>query len=225
MHLNAGRVNDEAEERDKDENNYCDCVNTADKYGSYARDGRLTSLHTVNKAVADNDLEGEGAEGTRKNIGEDGNVVLWTLPRFNVSGLGLYVPVSPEFLHHFLAPSSPKSHPATPPSSPSDRSVALLREGTAETPVLAATAPSNTRRSIASNCSRPCGGGIRTISQVTCQVVTGTHTSFTGTYYFTVTQLHIASTILSQNIHIFKVKTFSRHISYTNNDAFEHLRI
>lgn len=66
--------------------------------------------------------------------------------------------------------------------------VALLRDGAAQPPVLTATAPSHARRSTASSCSRSCGGGIRTISQVNRY----SHTlSSTGTPYLDLRKPHL----------------------------------
>ena len=113
----AERVNDKDREEKGEDGS--DGVNTTYKYDSHASgDSRLTPLGEDNDSVTGSDLKGGGAQS---DVGEDDKAAMWTPPRLNVTGIGLYVPMPPEYLHHLLAPLFPTSRHAAPPTSLIDR--------------------------------------------------------------------------------------------------------
>lgn len=110
----ADKVTDRGREEKGEDGSDCDCMNATDKCDSHASgDSRLTPQSEDNKNMTGSNLEGEGAQS---NVGE-----VWTPPRLNVTGFGLYVPMPPEFLRHLLAPLLTESRQGASPSSPTDR--------------------------------------------------------------------------------------------------------
>ncbi|XP_045137291.1 uncharacterized protein LOC123519829 [Portunus trituberculatus] len=158
----ADRVTDKRRKMKNEDGSDGDCVNATNKCDSHAGGKDNNSMTGV-------DL---GGEELQRDIEEGDRVIIWDLPKLNVTGIGLYVPMPPEFFRQLLAPVYSEGRLSAHPIPLLDSSVALLRDGSAHPPVLALTAPSHARRSVASPCSRSCGGGIRTISQVCVEVET-----------------------------------------------------
>lgn len=115
----ADKVTDRGREEKGEDGSDGDCMNTPDKCDSHGSgDSRVSPGGEDNKSMTGNDLQGGGAQG---NVGEGRKVVLWTPPRINVTRFGLYVPMPPEFLRHFLNPLLPENHRGASPNSASDR--------------------------------------------------------------------------------------------------------
>lgn len=117
----ADGITDEGENKKGGDGSDGDDLNYTDKFTSHAREASgLTSLGKDNKDMTGSDPKGTGTSSSSSSS-EGSSVGKWTLPKFNVTGIGLYVPMPPEFLRHLLSPMFPASRSATTSSPQTER--------------------------------------------------------------------------------------------------------
>nr|XP_027229381.1 flocculation protein FLO11-like [Penaeus vannamei] len=145
----------------------------------------MTATHAVSEQTFTKPVQNpEEDQSAKDNSEEDQSNTIFSVEDFNVTGSGLHFSIPSHLLHSFLGPvlmgSLAKDAP-TPKGRLKDKHlfkesfghqrnafarIANLREGHHQAPVVAATAPTNTRAIRISPCSRTCGGGTRSVAQV-----------------------------------------------------------
>lgn len=113
------RINEKGKEKKDEDGSDGEDLSSTDKYDSHIRkDSSLNNLRENNEDVTGIDL-GSPEVSNNNNNSEEGSVKKWTLPKFNVTGIGLYVPMPPQFLRHLFSPlfSESRKAPQTEPQT------------------------------------------------------------------------------------------------------------
>ncbi|XP_037786263.1 uncharacterized protein LOC119582089 [Penaeus monodon] len=145
----------------------------------------ITATHTFSEQTFTKPVQNpEGDHSATENSEEEQGNTIFSVEDFNVAGSGLHFSIPSHLLHSFLAPvlMGSLAKDASMPKGPlKDKHrfkenfgrqhdefarFASLREGHHQKPVVAATAPTHTRAIRIGPCSRTCGGGTRSVTQV-----------------------------------------------------------